>query len=208
MWLSVCVMSFFGWRHIFSQLLQTYFARKWVIPNSGRDCHAWIKRILASMRLIWATFWWASRIRAEIWQKQNRTHYTHDFFSFFFKCIFYLLPPFKVFTNRHTNDRKQMHPTHHTNYPMHQFNTRLKCKQAVVNPIKLSEQGVNNQWTFTVNVYYVQLENNYESESALEPRLRLMSQLKEAFRVNCVNWHACIHTCVPPSSGATWFLRL
>lgn len=116
MWLSVCMMSFFGWRHIFSQLLQTYFARKWVIPNSGRDCHAWIKRILASMRLIWATFWWASRIRAEIWQKQNRTHYTHDFFFFFFllNVFFYLLPPFKVFTNRHTNDCKQMHPTHHT----------------------------------------------------------------------------------------------
>lgn len=46
---------------------KTYLARKWVIPNSGRDCHAWMKRILASMRLIWATFWWASRIRAEIW---------------------------------------------------------------------------------------------------------------------------------------------
>lgn len=140
---------------------------------------------------------------------ETKPHSLHTWLFFFFlKCIFYLLPPFKVFTNRHTNDRKQMHPTHHTNYPMHQFNTRLKCKQAVVNPIKLSEQGVNNQWTFTVNVYYVQLENNYESESALEPRLRLMSQLKEAFRVNCVNWHACIHTCVPPSGGATWFLRL
>lgn len=53
---------------------KTYLARKWVIPNSGRDCHAWMKRILASMRLIWATFWWASRIRAEIWQTHNHTH--------------------------------------------------------------------------------------------------------------------------------------
>lgn len=50
----------------------TYLARKWVIPNSGRDCHAWMKRIFASMRLIWATFWWASRIRAEIWQIDHR----------------------------------------------------------------------------------------------------------------------------------------
>lgn len=50
-----------------------HLARKWVIPNSGRDCHAWMKRIFASIRLIWATFWWASRIRAEIWQ----THHCH-----------------------------------------------------------------------------------------------------------------------------------
>lgn len=48
-----------------------HLARKWVIPNSGRDCHAWMKRIFASIRLIWATFWWASRIRAEIWQTRH-----------------------------------------------------------------------------------------------------------------------------------------
>lgn len=48
-----------------------HLARKWVIPNSGRDCHAWMKRIFASIRLIWATFWWASRIRAEIWQRHH-----------------------------------------------------------------------------------------------------------------------------------------
>lgn len=57
--------------------LESYLARKWVIPNSGRDCHAWMKRIFASMRLIWATFWWASRIRAEIWQKHKHTHIKH-----------------------------------------------------------------------------------------------------------------------------------
>lgn len=56
-----------------SPSLPTYLARKWVIPNSGRDCQAWMKRIFASMRLIWATFWWASRIRAEIWP----THHWH-----------------------------------------------------------------------------------------------------------------------------------
>lgn len=54
-----------------------HLARKWVIPNSGRDCHAWMKRIFASIRLIWATFWWASRIRAEICQRQ-RCHVSTD----------------------------------------------------------------------------------------------------------------------------------
>lgn len=44
----------------------TDLAIKCVMPNSGKDCQAWINLILASMRLIWATFWWASRIRAVI----------------------------------------------------------------------------------------------------------------------------------------------
>ncbi len=46
----------------------THLARKWVTPNSGKDCQACMKRILASMRLICATFWWASRIRVDIWE--------------------------------------------------------------------------------------------------------------------------------------------
>ncbi len=42
------------------------------MPNSGRDCHAWIKRILASMRESWEILWWASKIRVVSWNEKNK----------------------------------------------------------------------------------------------------------------------------------------
>lgn len=59
--------TFIHGTHLALPSTPTDLAMKCVMPNSGSDCHAWINRIFASMRLIWATFWWASRIRAVIW---------------------------------------------------------------------------------------------------------------------------------------------